>query len=1311
MANTVEGNVKVNVDMDFRQNVMKQFSEVNSLVLSAMNDTLKVTDDQINLIFDKIVDLMKLADSSDPSVTIDQLNNGIGILQEKLAEIIENRDFNSIYSGIENIQNEIDNLDAATYEDIIETTREWYAELLKIRFELLNIGTLPEETINTLEAKIQTLAGDIGKIMAAADFSKTSLESDGFDSGIEASLKEISDFIINGLNNPLNVTDDQLASVNRQMTSLRYIVATSGPSEFTDQLIKSLDILDSNIKQLVSNRDFASIYNEIERIGNSIETFSTTNFEKVTEETQNWYNELDEVLARLKGMKGLSGSTLSYIHDELARLTSEVDNIKEASDAREKNADAARKESEANKESTSIIDKYIDKLKELQGLTGKSGKLDFAVVKEAFKNLLGGETSEKTLNDMSNQFNVPVDSIKEQIKSVQDALSEFLKTGSLSETTVTSITAALGPLGAAILIVYAAFKALNVIIKLVNEAIKLLDKGLKLCIETCKKVIDTFGDGLKESFDFTIDILDEFKDIVEDVIDKVKELSEAGEQVEDAYYQMSALIGSDATDSLSDFADELERIQGISSTNLMSTLNDITAATAAMGLGGEDLVSASEALTLVGQNLSIFAGSFEQASADLGNAISKGYIGRASSLYKVFTKNELTEFKSLNSELERYNYILARSSRISDMYNNYLETSSGKIEILRQRYTQLMNNVGLIAMKIYAAVAPILTNILNVVNGIVEGIMKLFNIEPESVNLNSVADNISESLKNVGDSAADASKKTASFDDVIQLDSDDTTSSLDKLDYNSVQSVLDSILNGEEKAKSEWDLLIEQIQKDLAKKNFFAAGRDLVDFINNKLASIKWDEVKQKATEAGRAIAEFINGVTSNKDLAGNAGMTLAELTNTIFTFLDNIAKTLDFRQLGEWLGAAWKNFWNTLDASQIGSTLYDWFIGIFDLVSGWLSEGGFVPLASKLAEIINNFFGNISEDDIGNIADTIIGVLDNVFEAIDTFLSTLDSKNIKEKILDIVSKLVNGFKTNARDWGETLGSLVKGVLDLLISIIGTADKSGLSSAIEEFLDGLDLSGILIRVLGLKLMIWWNVFRAKLSGMWDILSGLIEKGLSTSLSGAWTIISNWITKKLDWIKEKISGLNLSGTIGTLLNNIINTLSNGWNGIQTWIDTKLNWIKEKISKFDLSEAISTVINNVLDALKKGLSNITEWLGNVIPSGLTSLFSTKNTAETSVSVPKLANGQIATRATIVKIDDDARIPLDSNTQWMDRLANKLASKIKESQTQVKNNVTIDMSKCTKSVYTRSEMLAMGQQYAQALKLAGLNVSVVK
>ena len=135
-----------------------------------------------------------------------------------------------------------------------------------------------------------------------------------------------------------------------------------------------------------------------------------------------------------------------------------------------------------------------------------------------------------------------------------------------------------------------------------------------------------------------------------------------------------------------------------------------------------------------------------------------------------------------------------------------------------------------------------------------------------------------------------------------------------------------------------------------------------------------------------------------------------------------------------------------------------------------------------------------------------------------------------------------------------------------------------------------------------------------------------------------------------------------------------------------------------------------MNDKLKILLDKINLEEEYYKYFLNGALNKIIINKKDKSWDFKIPKLATGGIVTKSTIANIGEAGReavLPLDRNTQWMDSFADKLASRLGNN---ISQPITIDISKCTKDFYTRSEMIAMGEYFGKCLKLAGLNVAVI-
>lgn len=874
--------------------------------------------------------------------------------------------------------------------------------------------------------------------------------------------------------------------------------------------------------------------------------------------------------------------------------------------------------------------------------------------------------------------------------------------------------------------------------------------GLKLIIDNTKEMITTFknvgaaiGESAFQSIEWFTDSLQNMVDMAEQAIQTLDKLAEAGTTIERAFLTTSAYIGQDATDQVYSF---IQSISGASNT-MFASINDVVAAAGSMGVASDQLVEATENMTVMGRNLGVLIGDTEKAFADLGQTISKGYVGRNSILYRIFTKQEIDQVRKLSSEVERYNFILERAGRVQELYNSYIETASGKVSLMKMQYQELMNNIGLVALNLYAIVAPVLTKILAIANQLLSVLISVFGWEPKSVGFTSIASDIEKSLDGVAGSASKANKQLASFDDVIQINDNKSggggVGGIDPQALGDFSGLLDDALNKSDEFMNLWEHFKELMEQG----DYFGAGKEFMQVIADLLRKIPWDEIKTKASEAGKAIAEFLNGIFDVSNLDGllnwrTIGETIAEALNTVIAAAGSFLKEFDFKMMGKALGTAWDSLWDNLDIDGAAEALYEAFMGVFEFVNGWLEGGGLSRAAEGIAQFITSLFSNFTIEDTDEIVNAVTGVIDDIINALSIVAEALTSDDVKRVVFALITKLVTSFKENAADWGTALHDIANDILDFIIEGINTADGAGLDEAVVTFLSNLKLGELVSKWMQIKWQLWSFEFRTKATAFFASVTGFIWEGLKKlgaiiaallaeialiifeaiaiiggALVGLGERIGVWLRGKIDaaisaistFFKDVVTGLGIMGeqllagvaeigqdlgsafsTIGETIKDVFTAI---WDFVSGIFDPQ-NWIDLGTAAIDaLWSAIKSIWNNTVGSLSLDIPGFGGWDG------------------IHVSVPKLATGGIVTSATTALIGEAGReavLPLDNNTQWMDRLATKLANQINSGAGQNGGTVRVELS--DKPFYTRAEMYEFGSLIVESLKAYGLNIAIV-
>lgn len=245
---------------------------------------------------------------------------------------------------------------------------------------------------------------------------------------------------------------------------------------------------------------------------------------------------------------------------------------------------------------------------------------------------------------------------------------------------------------------------------------------------------------------------------------------------------------------------------------------------------------------------------------------------------------------------------------------------------------------------------------------------------------------------------------------------------------------------------------------------------------------------------------------------------------------------------------------------------------------------------------------------------------------------------------------------------------------------------------------------------------WWETIGNKLKDWWDGIKtwfnekvkpvftkeywlekwNNIKKGAKIKLEEIRADINGWWNDKIvKWFNEKVKPKftkeywsnkfnSIKEGISAKLSEIKTNISNWWNEkIVGWFNSKVKvkFTKEYwAGKFNsIKEGAKSAFNGVIATVEKAINKIIKQINKLswdIPDWVPVVGGEKfgfNFKE--VSIPRLATGGIVTQSTLANIGEAGReavLPLDSNTEWMDRLADKIANR---NSTPTKVVLTID------------------------------------
>lgn len=230
------------------------------------------------------------------------------------------------------------------------------------------------------------------------------------------------------------------------------------------------------------------------------------------------------------------------------------------------------------------------------------------------------------------------------------------------------------------------------------------------------------------------------------------------------------------------------------------------------------------------------------------------------------------------------------------------------------------------------------------------------------------------------------------------------------------------------KVKDFLDGIIDEIHEWISDTNFVEEGRKLGDVIRAAILGAFESLKNHEFGSAGKAIAEYLNGVFENFP-AEEFGYTLTKylliLPENIVSFLENFNWT------------------------QFGSGIAGFVNGLVDAIGEFLSGHEWGDLAIKMADGLNTMIEEVEWEDVGaTLGKSVQGFFDYIVQGLSDINWVELGKNLGASINSMMDNV------NLHDAGSTLADLFTNMFDGLIALIDEAEMDKLGENIAGFING-----------------------------------------------------------------------------------------------------------------------------------------------------------------------------------------------------------------------------------------------------------------
>lgn len=407
---------------------------------------------------------------------------------------------------------------------------------------------------------------------------------------------------------------------------------------------------------------------------------------------------------------------------------------------------------------------------------------------------------------------------------------------------------------------------------------------------------------------------------------------------------------------------------------------------------------------------------------------------------------------------------------------------------------------------------------------------------------------------------------------------------------------------------------IKDLFKDMGKAITSAIPQSWVDWIKGAIAWLgeAFDWLKDKIA----IVWDVIGGVVFHTTMAGVMS-TISKILETIKGIVQVVTGVVQF-------------------VVGIVEALIKTIIAIFN--GNW--EAVLDPL-KKIWEGIKNIFGGLYSIVIGPIVEFVKGIISWFTELWDVLVG-------HSIVPDTINAIIDWFKSLPGKVFEFVKNFVDGVIEFFADL---ASKIG---------DWAVTIWNKIKTPFVSVGNWfkdrWNDVKNVFSsvGTWfgDIFSKAYSKvtgaftNAKTGFSNIWSNIKSGFGNVSDWFKDTFS------KAWEAVKNVFSSGGKVFDGIKDGI---LDGLKSVINK--LIEGINKVIKKPFEGINSALQKIKDI--NILGVEPFKWMPTISTPQ----IPLLAKGGVVNEATLAMIGErgkEAVVPLENNTEWMDKLADKLAAR---------------------------------------------------
>lgn len=657
-------------------------------------------------------------------------------------------------------------------------------------------------------------------------------------------------------------------------------------------------------------------------------------------------------------------------------------------------------------------------------------------------------------------------------------------------------------------------------------------------------------------------------------------------------------------DSVRDWTNEVSDALGLNAVSMRKNTGVIYNMTSSMGVAEDNALKMSKGISLLTEDMASF---YNLDSTEAFNKLRAGLTGETEPLKALGILVDENTIKQVaysegiaenGAELTQQQKVLARYVAILKQTGNAQGDLARTLDSPANQLRILKNQVQQLGLAFSNFLLPMVSAVLPYITAFTKVI---------TTALNSLA-------KFMGLSNTNASNETANISSNVgglSTDLDDANKSAKKLKgtlagFDEMNVLTD---NSSDSSSSSGGASGTDIDFDLGEYDAHLGG-----------LSSKADEIAEKMRQVFMGVGDVIKSIWNSEPVQAFAGA-VTTYGQFIFDYVTSLGGSLIENMGLTWsniegnlsttvtnMTELWTTFWTDVQAGieTWGQPIIDGVTGVFNSI--W--KDAINPVVTIISKVWADFSKTLVDlwnehgkpliDNVGEFATNIIGLFQSIWD------------NVLEPIITPFLETLSWL------WDEHLSKMITAIGDFVGSVV-----NGALEIYNKFID-------------------------------PILKWLLEK-----LAPAWAFLSSTVIGIVGTIVGVISDLItgimkvLTGIIDFIVGVFTGNWSKAWDGIKSIFSGIWD---------ALVGIVKGVINIVIDVLNGFVSGINK-IGFDVPDWVP-VIGGKRWGFNIPKIPKLAQGGIVDKPTYAMIGEagtEAVMPLERNTGWIDKLADKLASKI--------------------------------------------------